>query len=157
MNQVIQPAPVRKSVTVKAAPARAFTVFTSNFDVWWPKSHHIGKSPIRHAVLEPKVGGRWYEIGEDGSQCEWGHVLVWEPPLRVVLGWQIKDWAFNPDILTEVEVVFTPLADGSTRVDLEHRNLERLGESAARARMDFDAPGGWGGLLAAFKAAAEAA
>ncbi|HWA62090.1 MAG TPA: SRPBCC family protein [Caulobacteraceae bacterium] len=156
MNQVIQPAPVRKTVTVAAPPARAFDVFTRNLDAWWPKTHSIGKSPIARAMLEPREGGRWYEVGEDGSETNWGEVLVWDPPLRLVLGWRIRDWAYDPSVLTEVEVAFTPLADGRTRVDLEHRHLERLGESAARARMNFDAPNGWGRLLELFKDAAEA-
>ena len=156
MTQVIQPAPVRKTVTVAADPARAFAVFTSRLDAWWPSTHHIGASPIKHAVLEPGVGGRWYEIGEDGGETNWGEVLAWEPPLRLVLGWRIKDWKYDPEVLTEVEVVFTPLADGSTRVDLEHRHLERLGESADRARMNFDAPNGWGKILDQFRAVAEA-
>jgi uncharacterized protein YndB with AHSA1/START domain len=154
---VIQPAPVRKTVTVAAPPARAFQVFTTAFDAWWPITHSIGSSPIKHVVLEPGVQGRWYEIGEDGSETNWGEVLVWDPPTRVLLGWRIREWKFDPDVLTEVEVVFTPLADGSTRVDLEHRHLERLGESAERSRMNFDSPNGWGGLLQLFKGAAEAA
>jgi uncharacterized protein YndB with AHSA1/START domain len=156
-RQVIAPAPVRKTVTVNAPPAKAFDVFTRSLDLWWPKSHHIGKCPTFKARLETFEGGRWYEEGEDGSICEWGRVLVWNPPLKLVLGWQIKDWAFHPEVLTEVEIGFTPLADGSTRVDLEHRNLERMGDSAERMRMDFDAPNGWGRLLQAFKDAAEAA
>jgi uncharacterized protein YndB with AHSA1/START domain len=156
-KQVIQPAPVRKTVTVRAGPATAFRVFTTSLDVWWPKTHHIGKCPDFSARLEPFEGGRWYEEGVDGSTCEWGKVLVWEPPLKLVLGWQIKDWEYQPDVLTEVEVLFTPLADGATRVDLEHRHLERMGDSAERMRMNFDAPNGWGAILGAFKTAADAA
>jgi uncharacterized protein YndB with AHSA1/START domain len=157
VRQVIQPASVRKTVTVTAPPARAFQIFTTAFDAWWPKTHSIGSSPIKHVMLEPRVQGRWYEIGDDGSETNWGEVLAWDPPTRVLLGWRIKDWKFDPDVLTEVEVVFTALVDGSTRVDLEHRHLERLGESGERSRMNFDSPNGWGGLLQLFKGAAEAA
>ncbi|MGO4837652.1 ATPase, partial [Rhizobiaceae sp. 2RAB30] len=76
MTVVIRPAPVKKSVTVNASIARAFDLFTSGFGRWWPATHSIGKSPIRNAIMELKTGGRWYEIGEDGSECEWGEVLA---------------------------------------------------------------------------------
>jgi uncharacterized protein YndB with AHSA1/START domain len=147
MNLAIKPAPVRKSLAVPAPPARAFEVFTAGFGRWWPKSHSIGDSPLKQAVLEGAVGGRWYGQLEDGSEAEWGDVLAWEPPKRVMLAWRIgADWKYDPELLTEVEVTFTPEGAG-TRVTLEHRLLERMGEAAEQARAAFDSDGGWMGLL----------
>ena len=154
-SQRIQPAPVRKSVTVKAPPEKAFKVFTAGVGRWWPKTHHIGAAEPETVVIEPKVGGRWYERGLDGVECEIGKVLVWDPPARLVLGWQLTpDWKFDPDLVTEVEVRFTPEGDGATRVELEHRNLERFGDRAETVRSQIDAPNGWGGLLQLFADAA---
>jgi uncharacterized protein YndB with AHSA1/START domain len=150
----IQPAPVRKSIFVDAPQERAFEVFTNGIGRWWPKSHKIGQADLERPVLEPKSGGRWYELGVDGSQCEVGKVLLWEPPARLILIWQLTaEFKFDPNLVTEVDVSFTPEGSG-TRVDLEHRNLERLGESAEALREAIDAPGGWGGLLQLFAEAA---
>jgi uncharacterized protein YndB with AHSA1/START domain len=146
----IQPAPVRKSIFVNAPQDRAFEVFTSGIGRWWPKSHHIGKSDLDRPVLEPKADGRWYELGVDGSQCDVGKVALWDPPARLVLIWQLTaEFTFDPDLVTEVEVQFTPEGSG-TRVDLEHRHLERLGETAEKLREAVDSTGGWSGLLALF-------
>ena len=147
MSTQIRPAPVRKSIFVNAPQARAFDVFTSGIGRWWPKSHKIGAVDLERPVLEPKPDGRWYELGVDGSQCEVGKVLVWDPPERLVLIWQLTaEFTFDPDLETEVEVRFSPEGSG-TRVDLEHRNLERLGDTANKLREAIDSPGGWGGLL----------
>jgi uncharacterized protein YndB with AHSA1/START domain len=155
VTATIKPAPVRRTLTVRAPQARAFEVFTAGFGRWWPVGHSIGKSPQKAAILEPRVGGRWYEIGEDGSECQWGEVLVFEPPSRLVLAWQINaEWRFDPDLVTEVEVRFAAEGPNATRVELEHRHLERLGEAAERARAAFDSPGGWGGILERFAQAA---
>ncbi|MFI4934798.1 MAG: SRPBCC family protein [Caulobacterales bacterium] len=149
-SQRIQPAPVRKSVTVNATPERAFEVFTARFASWWPPSHHIGATDMKTAVLEPRVGGRWYEIGTDGAECEWGDVLVWAPPARLVLAWRIgADWKYHADLLTEVEVTFTA-EGGATRVDLEHRRLENIGEAAPALRTAIDGEGGWTGILKSY-------
>ncbi len=150
MSVTIRPAPVRKSVKVAATPERAFEVFTAGFDRWWPRGHSIGDSPLKTAVIEPRQGGRWYGLLENGTEAEWGDVLVWDPPRRLVMAWRIgADWAYHPDLLTEVEVAFTCEGD-LTRVDLEHRHLERMGEGAAGARATFDSENGWGGLLALY-------
>ena len=157
MNRTIRPAPVRKTLTVPATPERAFEVFTAGFDRWWPRSHTIGKGPLKQAVLEPRVGGRWYGIDGDGSETNWGDVLIWDPPARLVLAWRIgTDWQFHPDLLTEVEVTFTAQAKGVTRVDLEHRHLERMGDAAEGARASFDSPNGWGAILQGFADAVRA-
>jgi uncharacterized protein YndB with AHSA1/START domain len=148
--RTIQPAPVRRSVTVKASPARAFEVFTDGIGRWWPASHHVGAAAMKNAVIEPRAGGRWYEVGEDGSQCDWGKVLVWEPPSRLVLAWQLNgQFRYDPALITEVEIRFT--AEGeATRVDLEHRNLERFGAEAETVRGKVDGPNGWRTVLAHF-------
>jgi Activator of Hsp90 ATPase homolog 1-like protein len=154
--QMIRPAPVRKSITVKAGAAHAFEVFTGRIGSWWPRSHCIASSPQQDVILEPRAGGRWYEIGEDGSQCNWGKVLAWEPPTRVLLGWQVNgNWKYDPDFITEVEVTFTPIDASSTRVDLEHRNLERFGDTIEDVRSKIDSPNGWTGILKVYAEVAE--
>lgn len=148
---------VRKSVTVDIPIHKAFTVFTGGFDSWWPRSHKIGAAELREAVLEGRQGGRWYEIDVDGSECEWGRVLQWDPPNRLVLAWQIDGtWQFDPEFLTEVEVRFVADGPNRTRVDLEHRNLDRFGDSQDEIWAAFDSPGGWTGLLDAFAQTAAA-
>jgi uncharacterized protein YndB with AHSA1/START domain len=150
MSTQIRPAPVRKSIFVDAPPERAFEVFASGIGRWWPKTHKTGQADLERPVIEPRAGGRWYELGVDGSECEVGKVDVWDPPARLVLIWQLTaEFKFDPNLVTEVEVQFTPEGSG-TRVDLEHRNLERLGETAEALRQAIDAPGGWSGLLALF-------
>jgi uncharacterized protein YndB with AHSA1/START domain len=156
MDGEIRPAPVRKTIHVRAAPERAFHVFTAEMTRWWHPDHHIGKSPLKAAVVEPRAGGRWYEIDEDGSTCEWGKVLVWEPPGRVVFAWQLtSEWKYDPAFVTEVEVCFIPDGNG-TRIELEHRNLERYGQAADSVRRSLDSPEGWAGGLRLFAAAVEA-
>lgn len=148
-------APVRKTITVNASAARAFHVFTEDFDSWWPRTHHIGSSPMTKAIIEGKAGGRCYTEQADGTECDWGQVLVWDPPHRFVLAWQIThEWGYQPDLAqsSEVEIRFTSTADGRTRVDLEHRHLERHGAGAAAMREAIDAPNGWNGLLELFAA-----
>lgn len=148
--------PVRKQTVVRVPTARAFQIFTENIDAWWPRTHKIGGAALARVVLEPRANGRWYEIGEDGAQCEWGRVLTWEPPRRLVLAWQISGrWQYDPTLVTEVEVTFAPHGDGSTEVRLEHRNLERFGESMSAARAAFESPEGWGGILARYAGIAE--
>ncbi|MGP0093419.1 MAG: SRPBCC family protein [Xanthobacteraceae bacterium] len=151
MNRTVIPAPVRKSVRVSAPLARAFEVFTAGIGRWWPKTHHIGSSDLDTHVIEPKAGGRWYERGIDGVECEVGKVLVWDPPARLVLGWQLTaDWKFDPNLMTEVEVRFIPDGANATRVELEHRDLDRFGNRADAFRLQIDSPEGWGGLLQLF-------
>ncbi len=147
--------PVRKKLVVTTSAERAFRVFTEGIDRWWPREHHIGSSPLKRAVLEPRSGGRWYAVCEDGSECDTGKVLTWDPPRRLVLGWQITaQWKFDPSFLTEVEVTFTPEGPKKTLVQLEHRNLERYGTDAAELRKGIDSPDGWGKTLESFAAAA---
>lgn len=138
-------------MTVDAPKERAFDVFTAGMHTWWPGSHKIGGADLEAAALEPRAGGRWYERDTDGSECEWGRVLSYEPPDRLVLTWQIDSrWAFDPELVTEVEVRF--IADGAnrTRVEVEHRKLEQFGDAAEQMRATFDSDGGWPLLLRDF-------
>lgn len=152
----IQPAPVRRSLIVKADPQRSFAAFTANMASWWPPTHTIGGSQKPEVVLEGRVGGRWYERSPEGAECEWGKVLVWDPPGRLVLAWQINGlWKYDPTLISEVEILFTALASGETRVDLEHRNLERFGEHAQRVHDAVGAERGWLGILKTYGAYAD--
>jgi uncharacterized protein YndB with AHSA1/START domain len=149
----IHPAPVRKSVVVNTDVERSFSAFTSGIGRWWPRSKSIGATAQVDVVLEGRPGGRWYERGVDGAECEWGKVLLWEPPSRLMLAWQIdSNWKYDPALVTEIEITFTALGAKETRVDIEHRNLERFGDNAARIREMFDSEGGWPGVLKSFAA-----
>ena len=152
------PNSVRKVVHVQAPVAVAWRVFTEQIATWWPlESYRIGKAKAVDAVIEPRVGGRWYERGEDGSTCDWGSVLVWEPTGRLVLSWDITaDWQYDPNLKTEIEVRFIPEGQGATRVELEHRRLDRFGARRDEMRRIFDSEGDWGRLLEGFARVAAA-
>ncbi len=153
MTATIKLAPVMKSMTVDAPLDKAFKVFTAGIGRWWPAAYSIGKSPTKDVIVEPRTGGRWYEVGEDGSECDWGDVIKWEAPGRVVLAWRIRpDWSYDPKLLTEIDIRFVSLGENSTRVDLEHRLLENMGEGAEAARKTFDTEPGWSTLLASYGA-----
>ncbi len=143
---------VRKAVNVHAPATVAWKVFTERMGSWWPlATHHIGKANAVDAVIEPRVGGRWFERGEDGSTCDWGRVLLWEPPSRLVLSWDISaDWQADPTLKSEVEVRFIAEGKDATRVELEHRKLDRFGARRDEMRGIFDSEGGWGSLLQTF-------
>jgi len=154
----IRPAPINRSVVVKAEVERSFAAFTGRMGRWWPRSHSIGSAPIADVIVEPRVGGRWYERSGDGAECEWGKVLAWDPPGRLILAWQLDaNWKYDPALVLEVEITFTALQDGMTRVDLEHRNLERYGDKAAAVRDAVGSDRGWLGILKSFVADTEAA
>jgi uncharacterized protein YndB with AHSA1/START domain len=149
---------VRRTVTVDAPIEKAFRVFTEGFDTWWLRTHKIGGADLSRAVLECREGGRWYEVDIDGTECDWGRVLVWEPPARVVLAWQIDaTWQYDAELVTEVEVRFSAEGPSQTRVDLEHRNLDRLGDAREEFAKAIGGDGGWNSLLAHFAAAAAGA
>jgi uncharacterized protein YndB with AHSA1/START domain len=144
-------APIVRSVEVKAPPARAFQAFAGHIGAWWPKGMTISKAPHASITLEPRVGGRGYATDGAGNETPWGKVLVWEPPGRLVLSWEINaKWAPDPSVATEVEVTFAPSGSG-TLVTLEHRNLERLGVDAEAYAGQVG--GGWPrflGLMASY-------
>jgi uncharacterized protein YndB with AHSA1/START domain len=151
-SHTIQIAPVRKTVVVDASPEHAFAVFTARIDHWWPKCHGIGSAPVRESIIEPFVGGRWYTRHEDGSEAVVGHVRAWEPAARFVVSWEISaDW--KPDaratFASEVEVRFASESGGRTRVELEHRNFERMAAGTGE-KMRKDVDGGWPTLLEMF-------
>ncbi|MQY22834.1 SRPBCC family protein [Nocardia macrotermitis] len=147
------------SASVAMPVDRAFAFFTESFGSWWPAAYHIGQSEMADAILEPRVGGRWYERGVDGVECDWGRVLVWEPPYRLVVTWQINGhWQFDPDPAhaSEVEIRFAA-DDYGTAVTLEHRHLDRLVAGADLARTITEQGGGWSTLLRLFATNAESA
>ena len=153
------PNSVRKVVHVQAPVAVAWRVFTEQIATWWPlESYRIGKAKAVDAVIEPRVGGSWYERGEDGSTCDWGSVLVWEPTGRLVLSWDITaDWQYDPSLKTEIELRFLPDGKEATRVELEHRHLDRFGARRDEMRRIFDTEGDWGRVLEGFARIAAAA
>ena len=152
------PNSVRKVVSVQGPQAVAWQVFTEKMGTWWPLAYYkIGKANAVDAVIEPHVGGRWYERGDDGSMCQWGSVLAWEPHSRLVLSWDISaEWQYDPTLKTEIEVRFSPEGGNRTRVELEHRKLDRYGARRDEMRRIFDGEGDWGRLLQEFAQAVSA-
>jgi hypothetical protein len=152
--------PVRKSVRVRASVERAFRVFTGEMDTWWPRTHHIGSSPMTGIVVEGRPGGEIYSDQEDGTRCPWATVLVWEPPQRFVMAWRVTpEWQYESDLArcSEVELRFTPADDGTTLVELEHRDFERHSGAVADMRDKVNGEGGWTGLLTLFATRADQA
>ena len=142
-------APLVHSVEVKASPARAFDLFTSRAGDWWPKGATLCKGDHDGVFIEPRVGGRWYERDGQGAEIQWGEVLAWEPPGRLLLAWQLDAaWTYRPDLITEVELTFAPLPGGGARVTLEHRGFERLGADGAAFAARLDS--GWPSRVADF-------
>jgi uncharacterized protein YndB with AHSA1/START domain len=144
-------APVRHSVEVNGAPARVFELFTARMGSWWPMVQTPAPSRAVNVVIEPGADGRWYEVDADGVETQWGKVIAWDPPHRLVLGWQLgKDWRFDRDLLMEVELAFTDAGEGRTLISLEHRDFEKYGAIAEERRMQIDS--GWPERLADFVA-----
>lgn len=143
-------APVVSTVSVKARPGRAFELFANHMVQWW-NTCNFGDNPPVAIVIEPRAGGRWYERDAEGRESEWGTVLSYEPPHRLLLGWGFDaDFKYDPNLLTEVELSFTANAAGGTDVRLEHRNLERFGADAAKVASRVG--GGWQALMNSFAA-----
>jgi len=158
MNAVATIPSVRHTIIVEAPREHAFEVFTRGIDTWWFRDHSIGKEPLQEVVMEPRAGGRVFERGIHGAECDWGRVLVWEPPSRLVVAWQIGgDWRFDPDPAhaSEYEARFIAETPTRTRVDFEHRHFERHGDAARKIRDGVDS--GWPKLLAAYAETAKAA
>jgi uncharacterized protein YndB with AHSA1/START domain len=144
---------IRKELLVAAPQQTCFVVFTQKMDAWWPKTHHVGKCPMIEMLLEPAQGGRWYSKHEDGSEVTVGHVLTWNPYDLLVLNWQIDaNFQCDPGIVSEVEVQFIAEGPKSTRVRMEHKNLDRLGQGAKAIESMDD---GWGMILNLYKNTAE--
>ena len=137
---------VRTEIVVEAPVDRAFHVFTHRFDAIKPREHNMLQVEIAETVFEPKAGGRIYDRGVDGSECQWARVLAYDPPDRVVFSWDINpQWQIDSDAerASEVEVSFTAETPERTRVVLEHRNLDRHGEGWEGLREGVGGDGGW--------------
>jgi uncharacterized protein YndB with AHSA1/START domain len=151
MTETLAIEPVRKLIEVELPPLEAFQLFTSDMAAWWPATHHIASSPFVEIVIEPRAGGGWFEVGQDGNTCQWGSVLEWDPPHKVVFAWGLQaDWKFSPDLTksSEVEVKFVPMGDSATLIELEHRRLER---HEAGDKIAASVKQGWEPVLAAFR------
>jgi uncharacterized protein YndB with AHSA1/START domain len=138
--------PIRKSVVVNIGVDRAFELFIDKFDAIKPREHNLLSVPIAETVFEPRVGGHVYDVGGDGSQCKWARVLAYEPPSRVVFSWDIgPTWQLeaDPARTSEVEVRFIAESDDRTRVELEHRHLERHGTAWRGVADGVDGQAGW--------------
>jgi uncharacterized protein YndB with AHSA1/START domain len=136
---------VRTAITVQAPIERAFSVFTEGINTWWDPNHHLLEG-FDHMVFEPRVGGHIYDVSKDGSECRWARVLAYEPPHRLVFSWDINlAWEVesDPEKTSEVEVSFTEAGPGRTRVELEHRHLERHGDGWEGMRDAVGSPNGW--------------
>ena len=139
---------VTTSVVVDAPQARAFKVFTDEIGTWWDPDHHLlpEGTTLTAMVFEPRVGGHVYDVVSDGSECRWSRVLAYEPPERVVFSWDINlQWEIETDLdrTSEVEVRFIAEAPDRTRVELEHRNLDRHGDGWEQMRAAVGSDGGW--------------
>jgi len=137
---------VRSSIVVEAPIERAFSVFTDGFGSFKPPEHNILAVEIAETVFEPRVGGHLYDRGVDGSECRWARVLAYEPPNRVVISWDISpQWQLetDPEKASEVEVRFFSETPDRTRLELEHRNLERHGEGWEGVRHGVAGDEGW--------------
>jgi uncharacterized protein YndB with AHSA1/START domain len=152
-------APVRKSMVVQVGTETAFTVFTAGIDRWWPKDKGIGQGPVVRSVIEPFQGGRWYTTFQDGTEKVVGHVRAWQPFERFVVSWEINSaWKSDSrvELASEVEVRFIAETPGRTRVELEHRDFERM-EGVTGEKMRSDVDNGWPGMLERFAKEAEEA
>ena len=141
--------PVRRTAHTKAPPEKAFEIFTAQMGSWWPNGNGVGARPLVGVVIEPWVGGRWFERDSEGRETQWGTVLEWVPPVRLVLGWQLnREKRFDPDLVTEVELRFTAAEGGGTDISLEHRDLERFGRDGGEWISSIG--GGWTQKLCEF-------
>ena len=148
-------ASVRSQVRVDVPIDRAFAVFTEEIGTWWSPDHHILEGELAEMVFEPHVGGHVYDRGVDGSECRWARVLAYDPPHAFVISWDINlRWQIETDPVatSEVEVRFIAEAPDRTRVELEHRNIDRHGEGWERMRDSVGSPEGWDGGLRRFGA-----
>lgn len=146
---------VRKEIVVDVPIGKAFTVFTERFGDFKPPEHNLLAVPIAATVFEARVGGHIYDRGEDGSECRWARVLVYEPPHRVVFSWDIgPTWQVEtePDNTSEVEVRFTEESPQRTRIELEHRHLDRHGPGWESVSDGVGHDAGWPLYLARYAA-----
>ena len=153
MSTQAEQSSIRTSIVVEAPIERAFSVFTEDFGDIKPREHNMLGVDIAESVFEPRAGGHIYDRGVDGSECRWARVLAYEPPNRVVFTWDISPhWQIETDLekTSEVEVRFIAETPGRTRVELEHRNLDRHGDGWEGMRAGVDSGDGWPLYLARF-------
>jgi uncharacterized protein YndB with AHSA1/START domain len=146
-------ATVQESIVVEAPIERAFSVFAEDIGSWWPEDHHLLEGELAEMVFEPRVGGHVYDRATDGSECRWARVLAYDPPNRLAFSWDISlAWKLesDPDKTSEVEVRFIPEGPERTRVELEHRHIERHGDGWEQMRNAVGSPDGWRKGLEAF-------
>jgi uncharacterized protein YndB with AHSA1/START domain len=146
---------VRRTIVVQAAQDKAFHAFTERFGDFKPREHNMLASPIAQTVFEPHVGGHIYDRAEDGSECRWARVLAFDPPQRVVFSWDIgPTWQVesNPELTSEVEVTFVAEAPDRTRVELEHRHIDRHGPGWQSLADGIGTGDGWPLYLTRFAA-----
>lgn len=147
---------VKRTIRVEVPIEKAFVAFVERMGDWWPASHHIGVEPFTAIVVEKREGGRWFERDGNGTECDWGRVLLWEPPRRLILSWHLQgDFKYSPDRTQASEVSLEFIAEGPaiTRLEFEHGCLERHGEGYQKLRDGVDSPGGWTAVLAQYVAA----
>jgi uncharacterized protein YndB with AHSA1/START domain len=153
MSTQAEPTAVRTSIVVDAPLDRAFSVFTDDIGSWFPREYNLLGTEIVERVFEPRVGGGVRDRGADGSECQWARVLAYEPPTRVVISWDISpQWQIetDPAKTSEIEVHFISEGAERTRVELEHRNLDRHGDGWEQTRESVAGEGGWPGCLRRF-------
>ena len=147
---------VKRTIHIRVPIEKAFRVFTEKMGMWWPTTHRIGPQPYQDVIVEPRTEGRWFERGGNGVESDWGRVLIWEPPHRLLLAWHLQqpDWKFHPDPARASEVALEFFAEGleATRMEFEHRHIERHGEGWQVMREKVDSPGGWTAVLAGYEA-----
>ncbi len=137
---------VRRNIVVDAPIERAFSVFTDRFGDFKPPEHNLLRAPLVETVFEARVGGNIYDRAVDGSECRWARILVYEPPTRVVFSWDIgPTWQLETDheLTSEVEVRFVAEDEKRTRVELEHRKIDRHGPGWENVRDGVDSEDGW--------------
>ena len=157
MPKTAEEAVVRKNIRVNASIDQAFSIFVEQMETWWPAEHHIGGKPFESIIVEPRVGGRWYERDAEGKDCEWGTVRAWDPPRLVTLSWHLgPDWKYSADLAksSDVAIRFTSEGPEATLVELEHSGIERHGEGYEQLRAALDSPNAWELTLAEFAKAA---
>jgi uncharacterized protein YndB with AHSA1/START domain len=144
---------VHASIVVDAPLERAFSVFTEGIGTWFPSEYNLLDTEIAERVFEPHVGGHVYDRGQDGKECHWARVLAYDAPNRVVISWDISpQWQIemDPEKTSEIEIRFIAEAPERTRVELEHRNLDRHGDGWEQARDGVAGDGGWQSCLQRF-------
>ena len=150
-----QESSIFSSVVVDVPIERAFSVFTEDMGSWWPPEHHVLEGELAEMIFEPRAGGHVYDRGVDGTECRWARVLAYEPPDRLVISWDISlQWKVETDLAktSEVEVRFVSETPERTRVELEHRHIDRHGEGWEHMRDGVGSPDGWDSGLRHFAA-----